>query len=204
LIGYNFFEKHRVCFGCNLVVSPHEERPLKVQFEFSASDLAEVANRAADRSRVVRGWRLQGRMIWAVLISFVIYAVTPGQPTGRAVFAALICLLLAVIIPRLNRTSSRNNRMLRYYREQLGGDGPFVCEVELAPEGLITRQLGAETTHPWSRVVSASEASGGIEFIYRPMGALLVRDRAFRTPESREQFLALALRLIRSGEAASP
>jgi hypothetical protein len=174
---------------------------LKVQFEFSAGDLAEVASRASDRSRVVQGWRWQGRMTWSVLIGLVVYAVTPGQPTGRAVFAALVCLLLIMVIPRLSRASNRKSQMLRYYREQLGGDGPFVCEVELSPAGLVTRQLGAETTHPWSHVASATEVSGGIEFIYRPMGALLVRDRAFQTPEVREQFLALALRLIRQGDA---
>ena len=175
---------------------------MKVQFEFSAGDLAEVANRASDRSRVVQGWRFESRLTWAVLVGILVYAVTPGQPASRAVFAVLICLLLVVVIPRLNRTSSRNSQMLRYYREQLGGDGPFVCEVELSPAGLITRQLGAETTHPWSHVVSATEVSGGIEFIYRPTGTLLVRDRAFRTPEAREQFLALALRLIPHGDAA--
>jgi hypothetical protein len=175
---------------------------LKVQFEFSAGDLAEVATRASNRSRVVRGWRFEGRMTWAALVGVLVYAVTPGQPPGRAVFAALVCLLLIVIIPRLGRTSRRDSRMRTYYREQLGGDGPFVCEVELSPAGLITRQLGAETTHPWSHVVSATEVSGGIEIIYRPTGALLVRDRAFQTPESREQFLALALRFISRGDAA--
>jgi hypothetical protein len=174
---------------------------LKVQFEFSAGDLAEVASRASDRSHVVQGWRWQGRMTWSVLISLLVYAVTPGQPTGRAVFAALVCLVLIVVIPRLSRASNRKSQMHRYYREQLGGDGPFVCEVELSPAGLVTRQLGAETTHPWSHVASATEVSGGIEFIYRPMGALLVRDRAFQTPEGREQFLALALRFISQGDA---
>jgi hypothetical protein len=174
---------------------------LKVQFEFSAGDLAEVANRASDRSRVMQGWRWQGRMTWSVLVSLLVYFVTPGPPTGRVVFAALVCLLLVVVIPRLSRASNRNSQMLKYYREQLGGDGPFVCEVELSPAGLITRQLGAETTHPWSNVASATEVSGGIEFICRPMGALLVRDRAFQTPEGREQFLALALRLIPRGDA---
>jgi hypothetical protein len=94
--------------------------------------------------------------------------------------------------------------MLRYYREQLGGDGPFICEVELSPAGLITRQLGAETIHPWSHVVSATEVSGGIEFIFGPMGALLVRDSAFQTPEGREQFLTLALRLISLPRVAHP
>jgi hypothetical protein len=175
---------------------------LKVQFEFSAADLAEVASRASDRSRVVQGWRWQGRAAWAVLVSLLVYAVTPGKPIGRAVIAVLVCLLLVVVIPRLRRASNRNSQMLRYYREQLGGDGPFVCEVEVSPAGLITRQLGAETTHPWSQVASATEVSGGIEFIYRPMGALLVRDRAFQTPAAREQFLALALRLIPHGDAA--
>jgi hypothetical protein len=91
--------------------------------------------------------------------------------------------------------------MLGYYREQLGGDGPFICEVELSSVGLIIRQLGSETTHPWPNVASATEVSGGIEFIYRPMGALLVRDRAFQTPESRQQFLTLALQLIPHGDA---
>jgi hypothetical protein len=175
---------------------------LKVQFEFSAGDLAEVASRVSNRSRVVQGWRWQGRMTWAVLVSLLVYAVTPGQPTGRAVFAALVCLLLVVVISRLSPASNRNSQILRYYREQLGGDGPFVCEVELSSAGLITRQLGAETTHPWSHVAFATVVSGGIEFIYRPMGALLVRDRAFLTPEGREQFLALAHRLIPHGDAA--
>ena len=169
---------------------------MKVQFEFSAGDLAEVATRASNRSRVVRRWRFEGRMAWAVLVGVLVYAVTPGSPPGRAVFAALVCVLLVVGISRLGRTPRGNSRMLRYYREQLGGDGPFVCEVELSPAGLITRQFGAETKHPWSHVESAIEVPGGIEFIYRPTGALLVRDRAFQTPESREQFLALALRLI--------
>jgi hypothetical protein len=174
---------------------------LKVQFEFSAGDLAEVASRASDRSRVVQGWRWQARMTWSVLISALVYAVTPGQPTGRAMFAAFVCLLLVVAIPRLSRASNRNSQMLGYYREQLGGDGPFICEVELSSVGLIIRQLGSETTHPWPNVASATEVSGGIEFIYRPMGALLVRDRAFQTPESRQQFLTLALQLIPHGDA---
>jgi hypothetical protein len=117
-------------------------------------------------------------------------------------FAAFVCLLLVVALPHFSRASNRNNQMLRYYREQLGGDGPFVCEVELSPAGLITRQMGTETTLPWSHVASATEVSGGIEFIYRPMGALLVRERAFQTPEDREQFLALARRLIPHADAA--
>src|SRR5882757_6534317 len=44
----------------SLIVRPHEGRPLKVQFEFSAGDLAEVASRASDRSRVVQGWCQHG------------------------------------------------------------------------------------------------------------------------------------------------
>jgi hypothetical protein len=175
---------------------------LKAQFEFSAADLAEVAERASNRSRVVQDLRFAARMTWAVLISFLVYAVTPGRPLGRAIFAVLLCPLLVVIIPRLSRTSIGDSRMLRYYREQLGGDGPFVCEVELSPAGLVTRQLGAETTRPWSHVASVTEVSGGIEFTYRPTGVLLVRDRAFQTQESREQFLALALRLIPHGGTA--
>jgi hypothetical protein len=94
-----------------------------------------------------------------------------------------------------------------FYRERLGGDGPFTCEVELTSAGVVSRQLGQESLHPWSQVASVAEVPGGVEFIYRPIGSLLVRDRAFPDPQVRADFMSLARSLIPGGpqpEATQP
>jgi hypothetical protein len=91
----------------------------------------------------------------------------------------------------LSRTSG-NMRTEAFYRERLGGNGPFTCEVELTSAGVVSRQLGQELHHPWSHVASVSEVPGGIEFVYTPIGSLLVRDRAFPEPQVRADFVSLA------------
>jgi hypothetical protein len=170
---------------------------MKVTFEFTATDLADVAERTVNRSRVVQSWRLQGRIVWAVLVGAFVYAFTSGEdPLPRATLAVVSSVALAALRSKLIRPTRSKPRMLKYYREQLGGDGPFVCDVELLPSGLLTRQFGSENKHSWSQVASVEEVLGGIEFLYPPMGVLLVRDRAFSTPQVRQEFLRLARQYV--------
>jgi hypothetical protein len=164
---------------------------VKVQFEFTAADLAEVAGLAADRSPLVRKWRSRAGIVWAILVGIIAYFVTPGAPDVR-VAVALVLAVVLFVATRSGRGERRNARLLAFYRERLGGDGPFPCEVEITETAVVSRQLGAESRHPWSQVASISETQGGIEFIYRPMGSLLVRDRAFADAKTRADFLAQA------------
>jgi hypothetical protein len=101
-----------------------------------------------------------------------------------------------VVIFLLGRRRGGSTRVQEFYRERLGGDGPFTCEVELTSAGVVSRQLGQETLHPWSQVASVAEVPGGVELIYRPIGSLLVRDRAFPDPQVRTDFLSQARSLI--------
>ena len=73
--------------------------------------------------------------------------------------------------------------------EQLGGDGPFSCEIEITPDGITTWQCGAETKRPWSAVKEINETSDALEFFWCTGGLLAVRNRAFQTPESCSDFL---------------
>jgi hypothetical protein len=164
---------------------------MKVHFEFTAKDLAELSERTLGRSRVIQGARLEARLFWAAIVGLLVFALCPGEVLPRAAFSALFAGGLFALMPIFNRGSSSSNT-LKYYREQLGGDGPFVCEVELSPAALITRQLGVESKHPWSHVGSISDGPDGIEITYKPMGELLVRSRAFPNLEVRQQFLTLA------------
>jgi hypothetical protein len=85
--------------------------------------------------------------------------------------------------------STPSGTYLKYYREQLGGDGPFSCEIEIAPDGITTRQCGAETKRPWSAVKEINETSDALEFFWCTGGLLAVRNQAFQTSELRSAFL---------------
>src|SRR5262245_2404621 len=118
---------------------------MKVQFEFTAADMAEVASRAADRSPLVRKWRTHTRAAWSILVGLVAFFVMPGDPKIRAATALASALILFFAITR--RKAGGNPRMLEFYRERLGGDGPFPCEVEITEAGVVSRQLGTESRH---------------------------------------------------------
>jgi hypothetical protein len=171
---------------------------VKVQFEFSAADLADVGHRAMDRSPLVRKWRLQARSLWALLGGGITFALVPGETDVRVVAALVVTLALYFAASQQRQRGKPSPRLREFYRERLGGDGPFLCEVEISEGGVFGRQLGTESRRPWSQVVSVSEVEGGIEFVFRPMGSLLVRERAFADARTRAEFLALARRFLQA------
>lgn len=59
-------------------------------------------------------------------------------------------------------------------QEQLGGDSPFLYEVEITPAGIMTRQSGIETKRPWSVVEEIVDTSDRLEFHCR-IGGILMR-----------------------------
>jgi YcxB-like protein len=171
---------------------------MKVQFEFSAADVAEVAQRAAERSKTIRDSRWHAAASWSALLSLILFLLLEGAFIIRAAFAVLFGLVVFFLYFRHGR-SSPSGRYLQYYREQLGGDGPFLCEVEIGPEGVVTRQSGAEIRRPWSALKGIVETPDAVEFVWHIGGLLVVRDRAFLTPDSRSAFLQTARDLMAAG-----
>ena len=163
---------------------------MEFEFEFSTADMAEVAGRTVNRSPLVHRWRLRNTAAIAVLAGLLAFAIVPGDMVIR-IAAAAVTALGVLVVTMLSRPSG-NARTEAFYRERLGGGGPFTCEVELTPDGVVSRQLGQELHHPWSHVASVSEVPGGIEFVCTPIGSLLVRARAFRDSRIRADFLSLA------------
>jgi hypothetical protein len=160
---------------------------MKIQFEFSAADVADVAQRIASRSQTVRDSRWHGTASWSALLSLLLFFLLDGSFIVRAAFAGLFCVVVFFLYTRFWR-SSPSSTYLKYYREQLGGDGPFLCEVEITPDGITTRQGGAETRRAWSALKEIIETPDSLEFRWHAGGLLVVRDRAFQTPESRSTF----------------
>ncbi len=124
-----------------------DEAPLRVRFEFSAADMADVARRSADRSKTIRDSRWHAAASWSAVLGLALFFALSGSFIARATFSVAFCLVLFFLFSRW-RWSSPNATYLKYYREQLGGDGPFLCEVEITPAGLTIRQIGIETKRP--------------------------------------------------------
>ena len=165
---------------------------MKIKFEFSTADLAEVASRTVNRSPLVHRWRLRNAAAVGVLAGLLTFALVPADMAIRIGAGLVIALGVFAVARYLVSRPRANTRTEAFFRERLGGGGPFTCEVELTPSGIVSRQLGQELYHPWSHVASVSEAPGGIEFAYTPIGSLLVRERAFPDPQVRADFVSLA------------
>src|SRR5262245_24257675 len=90
-------------------------------------------------------------------------------------------------------------RVLRALVEQLGTD-TMRCEIELRREGTWLRQRNIEVTHAWRDLMSFADSELGIELRFRD-GYLLVRARAFQTPDDRATFVTAVRRLARDAGA---
>jgi hypothetical protein len=170
---------------------------VKVQFEFTATELADVAERSAGRSVVLQERRRLGVAGWAALISFALFFALVGEVWTRLLYSILIFIVLVLAYPYVFPSGLRGYYR-KYYREQLGGDGPFMCEVEIIPDGITCRQIGVEIKRKWSSVVEVVDTPEGVEFRHKPTGMLVVRDRAFETPQQRAEFIRLARDFIAS------
>jgi hypothetical protein len=161
---------------------------MKVAFEFSAADLADAAQRAAARSRVQQDWRWQANAMWSLLIAVALFFALSGSLFSRALYCTFFGVALFAFIHWFLKPSG-SGRYVRYYRERLGGDGPFLCEVELTADGVTVRQSGAVMTWPWSSSTSVNDNPADIELVFKTGGNVVVRDRAFQNQEMRSNFL---------------
>jgi len=161
---------------------------VKVKFDFTVDDLVDSSERAVARSGVARSWRWQGMLGSCALSAAVAYVLVPARPVFAAVVGAAIC---AAIYP-FSIGRSRKRRLQKYFREQFGGEGPFTCEVELTPTGLVTVQSGTRTVRDWSSIVEIQETADSVDFVSKGAGSLIVRNRAFRSAEEHHAFVKLA------------
>ena len=176
---------------------------MKVQFQFTAADLADVAERSAGRSRTVRDARWHSTATFTALLALTLFFMLDGGVVARAIYSLLFCTAAIGVWWAITR-KSRNRAYLKYYRELMGGDGPFLCEVELQASGITTRQSGVETKRPWSSVEKIVETQGDLEFVFRPSATLVVRSRAFETVTERTEFLRTAQAYMGSSAQLPP
>ena len=170
---------------------------MHVEFEFTTEDLVDVAKRCLKRrnKKEADDWKTSlylGVSVAVILFLVLKMTLLTGLVTG------LIAALVILLYLRWLR-SSLENRMRQIADELMAAPGPYVCEVELRPEGLWLRQMDKQTIYEWKSLEAMEETADSVDIFSRDGGGVVVRNRAFSSETDRYRFIEL----LRSGLSES-
>lgn len=176
---------------------------MRVQFDATFDEYVDVTLRAGRRSKAIR------RLRWSTLIfasvcaglfvGGLVYVLIPQFVDFRFAFAleagGLVAFAYAMAYPRAQRKLVRKT-VRQHMREALGPGDCFPVVVELLPDGLDIKTTFAQIKYSWNQIGSI-DATPEVEVSTRQgQLALVVRDRAFASPDEKARFIQLASSFI--------
>ena len=167
---------------------------MRVQFEFTQEDSIDVTQRVLARSKVVHSWRWKGLVANAIL-SWTVWTLAFGFFTASPLKGALTGLIVAGVSALLYpgaRKRAVEKRLRSFHKEKFGELNSFICEVELTPTGVWTRQMNRQTTHEWKSIAEIVVTEDSVDIFTRDGGGVIVRNRAFASAADRMRFIELA------------
>ena len=132
---------------------------MKVEFPFTVEDLVDTAEAAARGSGALRSPQA---VLLGALVGFSIFLVPFSDLLVRLVLALIAGACAGLVYPRAAR-ATRRARLRRLFEARLPGPGPFTCQVELTPAGILTTQLGTRTTRAWSTIAAVEDRGDCID-----------------------------------------
>ena len=173
---------------------------MQVSFTYSQEDLVDATVRFAERSKALRDNRRR-QLFWsAVLLASVAVLILKVSIMGMIVAASAV-FVVVIINPYLY--DRRYRKILRnLYKEKLGDENEFVCEVELLPEGMKTSSQNHQCTTEWSTVEAIEPTSDSVDIFGRKGGGCIVRNRAFSSPRERQEFIDLARQYMNRSQSS--
>jgi hypothetical protein len=105
--------------------------------------------------------------------------------------AAGAALVVVIINPYLYDRRYRKN-LVNFYKEKLGDENEFVCEVDLLPDGLKTSGQDCWSTTRWTDIEDIIPTSDSVDIFGRKGSGCIVRNRAFNSAAQRQEFIELA------------
>jgi hypothetical protein len=176
---------------------------MRIEFNYTIEDLVDVQLRVLKRSRAVRAWRLRDLAMTSLLSGGFLFAVIPEGITGRIIMGSIGLLLGAVLYPVLNEMTVKR-RLRKWCKENAGSDKTFTCEVELNQSGIHAKSNGTQIIYAWENVTDIQETQDSVDIYSERGGIVVVRNRAFTSPEERLQFIGLASQYLKTAQKASP
>jgi len=174
---------------------------MRVSFKYSQEDLVDATVRFSARSRAIRNIRRRNLLWSVVLLAAIAILVFKLSIIGLVIF--LVTALVVVIINPLLYEHFYRNNLRKIYKEKLGNEDEFTCEVQLLPEGLQTRGQNCHSTTEWNEIEDIVPTGDSVDIFGRKGGGCIVRDRAFGSPHERQQFIDLAREYMNSAGRSS-
>ena len=132
----------------------------------------------------------------SLLTGAVLFAVIPEGFAGRAIMGGIGLIVGAVLYPILNERTVRR-RLRKFCEEKTGSSKTFLCEVELNDSGVHTKSNGTQIIYPWDKVTEVEETAESVDLYTEFGGLLVVRKRAFASPQEQDRFVELANRYVK-------
>jgi hypothetical protein len=169
---------------------------MRVQFDYTQEDMVDASMRFLSRSKTFRSTRWQGRL-WTVILVWLLVFALFGASIKAGLIGLLAASISALIYPAIDRQSVRK-RLRKFSREKFGDLNLFICEIELTPNGIWTQATNTQTTSELKDVEEILVTEDSVDIFARQAGGVIVRNRAFKSAEERQQFIDLARSYLES------
>jgi hypothetical protein len=174
---------------------------MRVSFKYSQEDIVDATVRFSRRSRAIQRVRRRHTFWSAVGLASLAILILKASVLGIIV-GAVAALIVIIINPYLS--DRRYRKTLReFYKEKLGVEDEFMCEVDLLPDGLNTGGHDCWSTTKWSDIEDIVLTSDSVDIFGRKGGGCIVRNRAFNSAEERQKFIELAREYMTRSRAVS-
>jgi len=182
---------------------------LRVTFEFTVDEAAEVQCAFVKTSREASSWRRREQFKFVVSLTiacaFMVIIFRDGRSISTLAFLVAVGFGIGMLLSipfgwyydHIVRTRRR-----RFLLEQLGGPGPHQCSIEIRPDTLWVSQSGVELTFRWGDAIDVQDVPEGVAITFR-RGLVLARNRGFISDAHRAGFLR-RLRELVPGTPTSP
>ena len=164
---------------------------MRIEYEATLDDLADEHYRVAVSSKLAKRTRWQSTF-WTALCSGLIlfmYLTIREANMGERLIFTFFGVLAGAAGYWLTYRRSMKRRILKYLRERIQPEGPCHFVVELRDNCLWTRLGGTQISFDWENVANVVDAGDGVEFHMRDGGFMIVRNKGFLTPGSRNEFI---------------
>ena len=166
-----------------------------VEFESTLDDLVDANVRLAKSTTAYLRRRCRDQWVFALCVAGGVSVNLLGRvivSSYTLVVFATIGILIVGAATGLLYGRYHDWYVKRAYRKMIGemfrGAATIRCLYELRADVLSGKFAHCEIAYPWSRLTRVAETPDAIELWFQP-GLVLVRERAFQTPENRRAFL---------------
>jgi hypothetical protein len=163
---------------------------MRVAFKYSQEDLVDATVRFAARSETLRRARRRN-LFWSAVLLVSVSLLVRRVSFIAMVIAAVGALVVIIINPYLYDRRYRKT-LTNLYKEKLGDQNEFTCEVELLPNGMKTSGEDCWATTEWNKIEEIVPTGDSVDIFGTHGGGCIVRNRAFNSAAERQRFIDLA------------